>query len=83
MKRYFVSFAITGEKSGFGYIGLNRTKNIFSIDDVNGIRDYILEQVKKEAGDDNVGVTILNWRRYEFSLALWIKDIFNKIRGRK
>jgi len=86
MKRYFVSYAYqtkNGKGYAFAYVG--REKGIFTGDDILSVRDCLKNVIKDDLkiDDDDIHVVILNWRKYDFSLSLWIKDIFNKIRGRK
>jgi len=84
MKRYFVSYVYETKKGSGGAFGsVDRKKGIFTADDLISVRDGIIDAIKSDLkiDDDDIHVIILNWRRYEFSLALWIKDIFAKIRG--
>jgi len=87
MKRYFVSyFYIGGGKIGVGSINITCSDGFYSIGDINDTVEVIKPHCKKSLGIDDdtvINIVILNWRKYDFSLSLWIKDIFNKIRGRK
>jgi len=84
MKRYFVSYFYSAEnKQGYGSADVTFSKGIFSFNDIKTAIERIKTSQEESLKTDDVNVVILNWRRYEFSLALWIKDIFNKIRGRK
>jgi len=85
MKRYFVSYMYkTKNGTGYAFAGVDRKKGIFSSQDIISVRDCLKGVIKNDLKiDDDINVVILNWRKYDFSLSLWIKDIFNKIRGRK
>ena len=84
MKRYYVSyFYSTGSKQGYGSADVTITKGIFSFNDIKTIIEKIKISCREDTETDDINVTVLNWRKYDFSLSLWIKDIFNKIRGRK
>jgi len=86
MKRYFVSYGYqTKNGTGYAVANVDRKKGIFTIDDIVSVRDCLKGVIKDDLkiNDDDINVVILNWRKYDFSLSLWIKDIFNKIRGRR
>jgi len=84
MKRYFVSYEFkTGEAHGFGNSDIT-LKTIITPNNRNAIKKTIEDDIKNDMGtSNNINVVILNWRKYDFSLSLWIKDIFSKIRGTK
>ena len=84
MKRYFVSYEYkTRDGYGVGCTSIT-SKGVFSFDDILGIKKAIEDKLKNDQGiNSDINAVILNWRKYDFSLSLWIKDIFNKIRGSK
>jgi hypothetical protein len=86
MKRYFISYNFETKKGrGSAFGDVERKKGIYTYCDIDDVRDKIIDTIKSDLkiDDDDVKVVILNWRKYDFSLALWISDIFNKIRGIK
>jgi hypothetical protein len=85
MKRYFVSYEYkTDDGHGFGCTNVI-LKGVFTFNDIIGIKKVIEDKLKSipETNYHNIHAVVLNWRKYDFSLSLWIKDIFNKIRGIK